>query len=122
MQPLGEDVSEQLARVEAMFKAIRTIRRKMVCPCGHHFSQPPIPGLPITRIAHPSLLADIPQRASHWPTQRPMLAGSSFTPSRAAICGRRHNGAWSAYFETPLRAADRGAAPLHDGTVEAVRG
>src|ERR1700753_3332787 len=28
MQPLGEDVSEQLARVAAMFKVIRTIRRK----------------------------------------------------------------------------------------------
>lgn len=49
MQPLGEDVSEQLARVAAVFKVIRTIRRKRVCSCGHHVSQPPMPGLPITR-------------------------------------------------------------------------
>ncbi|WP_244122340.1 IS66 family transposase zinc-finger binding domain-containing protein [Burkholderia latens] len=43
MQPLGEDVSEQLARVAAAFKVIRTIRRKAVCSCGHHVSQPPMP-------------------------------------------------------------------------------
>lgn len=60
MQALGEDVSEQLARVAAAFKVIRTIRRKAVCPSCHHFSLPPMPGLPIERsIAHPSLLADI---------------------------------------------------------------
>lgn len=60
MQPLGEDVSEQLARVAAMFKVVRTIRRKAICTCCNHFSQPPMPGLPIERsIAHPSLLADI---------------------------------------------------------------
>ena len=73
MQPLGEDVSEQLARVAAMFKLIRTILRKTVCPCGHHFSQPPMPGLPITRsIAHPSLLADIlvSKYAEHAPLYR----------------------------------------------------
>ncbi|WP_157654914.1 IS66 family transposase zinc-finger binding domain-containing protein, partial [Burkholderia ubonensis] len=73
MQPLGEDVSEQLARVAAMFKVIRTIRRKTVCPCGHHLSQPPMPGLPITRsIAHPSLLADIlvSKYADHAPLYR----------------------------------------------------
>lgn len=59
MQLLRDDESEQLAWIEAMFKAIRTIRRKMVRPCGNHFSQPPMPGLPITRsITHPSLLAD----------------------------------------------------------------
>ncbi len=60
MQSLGEDVSEQLARVAAAFKVIRTIRRKLVClNCGH-IAQPPMPGLPIERsIAHPSLLADI---------------------------------------------------------------
>ena len=60
MQALGEDVSEQLARVAAAFKVIRTIRRKMVCPCCSTITQPPMPGLPIERsIAHPSLLADI---------------------------------------------------------------
>ena len=73
MQPLGEDVSEQLSRVAAMFKVIRTIRRKTLCPCGHHFSQPPMPGMPITRsIAHPSLLADIlvSKYADHAPLYR----------------------------------------------------
>ncbi|MDN4571811.1 IS66 family transposase [Pandoraea cepalis] len=73
MQPLGEDVSEQLARVAAMFKVIRTIRRKAVCPCGQHISQAPMPGLPITRsIAHPSLLADIlvAKYADHTPLYR----------------------------------------------------
>ncbi len=73
MQPLGEDISEQLARVAAMFKVIRTIRRKTVCPCGKHISQAPMPGLPITRsIAHPSLLADIlvAKYADHTPLYR----------------------------------------------------
>ncbi|AOJ07140.1 IS66 family transposase [Burkholderia mayonis] len=72
MQPFGEDVSEQLARVAAVFKVIRTIRRKWVCPC-HHISQPSMPGLPITRsIAHPSLLADIlvSKYADHTPLYR----------------------------------------------------
>nr|WP_027803722.1 IS66 family transposase zinc-finger binding domain-containing protein [Paraburkholderia dilworthii] len=60
MQPLGEDVSEQLALVTAAVKVIRTIRRKAACPCCHHFSQPPMPGLPIERsITHPSPLADV---------------------------------------------------------------
>jgi transposase len=73
MQALGEDVSEQLARVAAMFKVIRTIRRKTVCPCCQHFAQPPMPGLPIERsIAHPSLLADIlvAKFADHQPLYR----------------------------------------------------
>jgi transposase len=73
MQPLGEDVSEQLARVAAMFKVIRTIRRKAVCTCCKQFSQPPMPGLPIERsIAHPSLLADIlvSKFADHQPLYR----------------------------------------------------
>src|ERR1700758_5326671 len=60
MQMIGEDVSEQLARVAAAFKVIRTIRTKGVCTCCNHFSQPPMPSLPIERsIAHPSLLAEI---------------------------------------------------------------
>jgi transposase len=72
-QALGEDVSEQLARVAAMFKVIRTIRRKRVCTCCRHVWQPPMPGLPITRsIAHPSLLADIvvSKFADHQPLYR----------------------------------------------------
>jgi transposase len=73
MQALGEDVSEQLARVAAAFKVIRTIRRKMVCPCCHKITQPLMPGLPIERsIAHPSLLADIlvSKFADHQPLYR----------------------------------------------------
>ncbi|GJH07158.1 IS66 family transposase [Paraburkholderia terrae] len=73
MQALGEDVSEQLARVAAAFKVIRTIRRKMVCPCCHKIMQPLMPGLPIERsIAHPSLLADIlvSKFADHQPLYR----------------------------------------------------
>lgn len=73
MQPLGEDVSEQIGRVAAAFKVIRTIRRKAVCACCHHIAQPPAPGLPIQRgIAHPSLLADIlvAKYADHQPLYR----------------------------------------------------
>jgi len=73
MRALGEDVSEQLARVTAMFKVIRTIRRKMACPSCGHIEQPPMPGLPIERsMAHPSLLADIlvSKYADHIPLYR----------------------------------------------------
>ena len=73
MKPLGEDVSEQLARVTAMFKVIRTIRRKKSCTCCDHIAQLPMPGLPIERsIAHPSLLADIvvSKYADHLPLYR----------------------------------------------------
>jgi transposase len=73
MQPLGEDVSEQLGRIEAAFKVIRTIRRKKVCACCHRIAQPPVPGLPIQRsVAHPSLLADIfvSKYADHQPLYR----------------------------------------------------
>ncbi|MEX3605540.1 MAG: IS66 family transposase zinc-finger binding domain-containing protein [Burkholderia sp.] len=49
MPMLGEDVSEQLARVAAAFKVIRTIRPKMLCPSCGHIEQPPLPGLPIER-------------------------------------------------------------------------
>lgn len=73
MQMIGEDVSEQLARVAAAFKVIRTIRNKGVCTCCNHFAQPPMPGRPIERsIAHPSLLADIivSKFADHQPLYR----------------------------------------------------
>ncbi|MBB5510873.1 transposase [Paraburkholderia sp. JPY681] len=73
MQVLGEDESEQLARVAAAFKVNRTIRRKLVCPCCSTITQPPMPGLPIERsIAHPSLLADIlvSKYADHQPLYR----------------------------------------------------
>ncbi|SDR62482.1 Transposase [Paraburkholderia tuberum] len=73
MELLGEDVSEQLARVMAMFKVIRTIRRKRICTGCGHIAQPPMPGLPIERsIAHPSLLAEIivSKYANHTPLYR----------------------------------------------------
>ena len=73
MQALGEDVSEQLARIAAAFKVIRTIRRKAVCSCCGKIVQPTMPGLPIERsIAHPSLLADIlvSKYADHQPLYR----------------------------------------------------
>lgn len=73
MQLLGEDVSEQLGRIMAAFRVIRTIRRKKICACCHRIAQPPAPGLPIQRsIAHPSLLADIfvSKYADHQPLYR----------------------------------------------------
>jgi transposase len=73
MRPLGEDVSEQLARIAAAFKVIRTIRRKTICPCCQHIAQPSAPSRPIERgIAHPSLLADIlvSKFADHQPLYR----------------------------------------------------
>jgi len=73
MQPLGEDISEQLGRITAAFKIIRTIRRKKVCPCCGHISQPAAPATPIQRgIAHASLLADIvvSKYADHQPLYR----------------------------------------------------
>jgi transposase len=92
MQPLGEDISEQLARVAAMFAVIRTIRRKTVCPCGKHISQAPMSGLPITRsIAHPSLLADIlvAKYADHTPLYRQsQIAGRDGVKLDPASMGR----------------------------------
>lgn len=73
MQPLGEDVSEQLGRIAAAFKVIRTVRRKKICACCRHIAQPAAPSLPIERgIAHPSLLADIlvAKYADHQPLYR----------------------------------------------------
>lgn len=73
MQALGEDVSEQIGRITAAFKVIRTIRRKTICACCRHIAQPPAPSLPIQRsIAHASLLADIlvAKYADHQPLYR----------------------------------------------------
>lgn len=90
MQPLGEDISEQLARVAAAFKVIRTIRPKAVCTGCAQFSQPPMPGLPIERsIAHPSLLADIlvSKYADHTPLYRQseIAARDGVTLDRASM-------------------------------------
>jgi transposase len=73
MQPLGDDISEQLGRITAAFKVIRTIRRKKICSCCRHIAQPPAPSLPIQRsIAHASLLGDIlvSKYADHQPLYR----------------------------------------------------
>jgi len=73
MQPLGEDVSEQIGRITAAFKVIRTIRRKTICACCRHIAQPPVPSMPIPRsMAHASLLADIlvAKYADHQPLYR----------------------------------------------------
>lgn len=93
MQCLGEDVSEQLARVAAMFKVIRTIRHKTVCPACAHIAQPPMPGLQIERsIARPSLLADIlvSKYVDHAPLYRQseIAARDGMTLNRASM-GRR---------------------------------
>src|SRR6185312_3983086 len=55
MQLLGKDVSEQLARVAAALKVIRTSRHKLCRPDCGHIEQPAMPNLPIEHsIAHPS--------------------------------------------------------------------
>jgi transposase len=73
MQPLGEDVSEQLGRIMATFKVIRTIRRKKICTCCRRIVQPAAPSQPIQRgIAHSSLLADmlVGKYGDHLPLHR----------------------------------------------------
>jgi transposase len=73
MKPLGEDVSEQLGRIMAAYRVIRTIRRKKICACCHRIAQPPVPSLPIERsIAHPSLLGDfiVSKYGDHQPLYR----------------------------------------------------
>nr|WP_311767511.1 hypothetical protein [Burkholderia sp. Bp8986] len=42
---MGDDISEQFARVAAAFRVIRTIRPRAVCGGCNHFSQPPMSGL-----------------------------------------------------------------------------
>jgi len=90
MQRLGEDVSEQLARVAAAFKVIRTIRHKLCCPDCGHIEQPAMPSLPIEHsIAHPSLLADIAvsKSADHQPLYRQseIAARDGVTLDRASM-------------------------------------
>jgi transposase len=93
MQPLGEDVSEQLARVAAAFKVIRTIRRKLLCPGCGHIAQPPMPGLPIERsIAHPSLLADI--LVSKFADHQPLYRQSEIAARDAVTLDRASMGRW----------------------------
>jgi transposase len=93
MQPLGEDVSEQLARVAAAFKVIRTIRRKLLCPGCGHIEQPPMPGLPIERsIAHPSLLADI--LVSKFADHQPLYRQSEIAARDGVTLDRASMGRW----------------------------
>ncbi|WP_028221468.1 IS66 family transposase [Paraburkholderia oxyphila] len=102
MQALGEDISEQLARVAAAFKVIRTIRRKTVCPSCHHFSQPPMPGLPIERsIAHPSLLADI--LVSKFADHQPLYRQSEIAARDGVTLDRASMGRWVGQCEELLR-------------------
>ena len=93
MQPLGEDVSEQLARVAAAFKVIRTIRRKLLCPGCGHIEQLPMPGLPIERsIAHPSLLADI--AVSKFADHQPLYRQSEIAARDRVTLDRASMGRW----------------------------
>ncbi|MGG2299890.1 IS66 family transposase, partial [Aeromonas veronii] len=88
-----EDVSEQLARVAAMFKVIRTIRHKTVCPACGHIAQPPMPGLPIERsIAHPSLLADI--LVSKYADHAPLYRQSEIAARDGVTLDRASMGRW----------------------------
>ena len=102
MQCLGEDVSEQLARVAAMFKVIRTIRHKTVCPACGHIAQPPMPGLPIERsIAHPSLLADI--LVSKYADHAPLYRQSEIAARDGVTLDRASMGRWVGQCEALCR-------------------
>ena len=119
MRALGEDSSEQLARVAAAFKVIRTIRRKLVCPCCSTITQPPMPGLPIERsIAHPSLLADI--LVSKYADHQPLYRQSAIAARDGVTLDRASMGRWVGQCEAlcaPLTEALRrytvAAAKLH---------
>jgi transposase len=93
MQPLGEDVSEQLARVAAAFKVIRTIRRKLLCPGCGHIEQLPMPSLPIERsIANTSLLADI--AVSKFADHQPLYRQSEIAARDGVTLDRASMGRW----------------------------
>ncbi|CAB3710442.1 hypothetical protein LMG27174_04207 [Paraburkholderia rhynchosiae] len=68
MQSPGDDASGRLARVAAMFKVIRTIRRKAVCTCCRRCRACRLSAASL----HPSLLADIlvSKFAGHQPLYR----------------------------------------------------
>jgi transposase len=73
LKPLGEDVSEQLEKIEAAFKVIRHVRKKKACACCDCIVQAPAPSRPIERgIAGPGLLAHIAvsKFADHQPLYR----------------------------------------------------
>jgi transposase len=93
MQWLGEDVSEQLARVAAAFKVIRTIRHKLCCPDCGHIEQPAMPSLPIEHsIAHPSLLADI--AVSKFADHQPLYRQSEIAARDGVTLDRGSMGRW----------------------------
>jgi transposase len=93
MQWLGEDVSEQLARVAAAFKVTRTIRHKLCCPDCGHIEQPAMPGLPIGHsIAHPSLLADI--AVSKFADHQPLYRQSEIAARDGVPLDRGSMGRW----------------------------
>ena len=73
LKPLGEDVSEQLEKIEAAFKVIRHVRKKKACACCDCIVQAPAVSRPILRgIAGPGLLAHIAvsKFADHQPLYR----------------------------------------------------
>jgi transposase/uncharacterized small protein (DUF1192 family) len=93
MQWLGEDVSEQLARVAAAFKVTRTIRHKLCCPDCGHIEQPAMPSLPIEHsIAHPSLLADI--AVSKFADHQPLYRQSEIAARDGVTLDRGSMGRW----------------------------
>ncbi|CAH2935881.1 MAG: Transposase and inactivated derivatives [uncultured Paraburkholderia sp.] len=93
MQWLGEDVSEQLARVAAAFKVTRTIRHKLCCPDCGHIEQPAMPSLPIEHsIAHPSLLADI--AVSKFADHQPLYRQSEIAARDNVTLDRGSMGRW----------------------------
>jgi transposase len=93
MQWLGEDVSEQLTRVAAAFKVIRTIRHKLCCPDCGRIEQPAMPSLPIEHgIAHPSLLADI--AVSKFADHQPLYRQSEIAARDGVTLDRGSMGRW----------------------------
>ncbi|MDR6496817.1 transposase [Paraburkholderia terricola] len=121
MRVLGEDVSEQLARVAAAFKVIRTIRRKLVCPCCSAITQPMMPGLPIERsIAHPSLLADI--LVSKYADHQPLYRQSTIAARDGRDARSGQYGPLGRPMRGTVRTANRGAASLYGGRHQAARG
>jgi transposase len=93
MRALGENVSEQLARVATAYKVIRTIRRKLLCcGCGQ-IEPPPMPSLPLERsIAHPSLLADI--GVSKFADHQPLYRQSEIAAREGVTLDRASMGRW----------------------------
>ena len=73
LRQLGEDVSELLEFVPALFKVIRIVRPKLSCAGCTHIVQAPAPSRPVDRgLAGPGLLAHVlvSKYADHLPLYR----------------------------------------------------